>query len=61
MAEEASKEYINDNDPIKEWLYNNYTITDSDKDRILVKDLYEQFKEDNSDFTILIPKQGYGK
>ena len=46
-VEEASKEYINDNDPIKEWLHNNYIITGNNSDRILAGELYSQFKEDN--------------
>ena len=46
-VEEASKEYINDNDPINEWLHNNYIITGNNSDRILAGELYSQFKEDN--------------
>ena len=45
--EETSKEYISDNDPIKEWLNKNYTITNNEDDRIIIQDLYFQFKEDN--------------
>ena len=46
-VEDASKEYINDNDPIKEWLNKNYTITNNGDDKILAGELYSRFKDDN--------------
>ena len=46
-VEEASKEYINDNDPIKEWLHKYYTITNSSDDKIVSSELYSQFRDDN--------------
>jgi P4 family phage/plasmid primase-like protien len=50
--EETSKEYISDNDPIKEWLNKNYTITNNEDDKIIIQDLYFQFKEDNPNSNI---------
>jgi phage/plasmid-associated DNA primase len=47
-VENDSKEYINDNNPIKEWLNANYNITSNNDDKILACDLYLQFKDYNS-------------
>ena len=53
------KEYINDNDPVKEWLSENYTITSNLPNKILAKDLYEHFRDDNLNSNIT--NRNFGK
>jgi P4 family phage/plasmid primase-like protien len=58
-VEEASNEYINDNDPIKEWLNKYYNITKNSDDKIATGELYSQFKDDN--LTTNITNRNFGK
>jgi len=47
-VKEATEEYLDDNNPIKFWLDNKFTITKSDNDRINASDLKRMYCEDHS-------------
>ena len=43
-----TKEYFDENDPIKIWLHSYYDLTDNDKDRISSSDLYNSYIYDGN-------------
>ena len=47
-VENETKEYFDENDPVKGWLTNNYEITDNDKDRIKTSELYNTYLLDGN-------------
>lgn len=44
---ESNNEYFGACDPIKEWLYNNYTVTKNSSDKIRTTDLLKHFTSEN--------------
>jgi hypothetical protein len=59
VLEQIGNLFANDNDPIKEWLSKNYTITKNSDDKIATGELYSQFKDDN--ITTNISNRNFGK
>jgi len=47
-VENQTKEYFDENDPVKGWLANSCEITDNDKDQIKTSDLYNRFVFDSN-------------
>ncbi len=47
-VENQTKEYFDDNDPVKNWLVNNYEFTQNSSDQIKTSDLYNKYLDDNN-------------
>jgi len=45
-------QFMRDNNPVREWCLSHYENSHNEKDKILLKDLYESFKEEYPDFVI---------
>ena len=47
-VKESTGEYVDDNNPIKEWFFNNYDLTNKVTDKIPVKEVKQRYMDDNN-------------
>lgn len=60
-VENETKEYFDENDPVKSWLAYNCEITDNDKDRIKTSELYNKYLSDGNQKISMIKFSEYMK
>lgn len=60
-VENETKEYFDENDPVKNWLANCCEITDNDKDRIKTSELYNRYLSDGNQKISMVKFSEYVK
>ncbi len=56
-VQEATSQYISENNPVSRWLSERYTVTNNHEDKIVSEEMYRQFLEDSPDHGLVTKKK----